>query len=163
MPRTGARAISTISTNGAWRAALRHHRDWFLLGGDLYTAYTFVAVPALVFGAGATGFFALPYTILIYPFAFVVFPKLWSVAKRHGYVTASDFVRARYDSRALALAVAVTGIVATLPYIALQLVGLEVVIGGLGFNTTGLVGDLPLVIAFAIPAATYTSGLRAPP
>ena len=36
---------------------------WFLLGGDLYTAYTFIAVPALVFGAGATGFFALPYTI----------------------------------------------------------------------------------------------------
>jgi len=136
---------------------------WFLLGGDLYTAYTFIAVPALVFGAGATGFFALPYTVLIYPFAFVVFPKLWSVAKRHGYVTAADFVRARYDSRALALAIAVTGIVATLPYIALQLVGLEVVIGGLGFNTTGLVGDLPLIIAFAILAAyTYTSGLRAP-
>jgi len=136
---------------------------WFLLGGDLYTAYTFIAVPALVFGAGATGFFAVPYTVLIYPFAFVVFPKLWSVAKRHGYVTAADFVRARYDSRALALAVAVTGIVATLPYIALQLVGLEVVIGGLGFNTTGLVGDLPLIIAFAILAAyTYTSGLRAP-
>ena len=33
---------------------------WFLVGGDLYTAYTFVAVPALVFGAGAIGFFALP-------------------------------------------------------------------------------------------------------
>src|SRR5690348_9422831 len=81
---------------------------WFLLGGDLYTAYTFVAVPALVFGAGATGFFALPYTILIYPFAFVVFPKLWSIAKRHGYVTAADFVHARYNSRMLALAVAVT-------------------------------------------------------
>ena len=24
---------------------------WFLLGGDLYTAYTFIAVPALVFGS----------------------------------------------------------------------------------------------------------------
>src|SRR4051795_2550773 len=91
---------------------------WFLLGGDLYTAYTFVAVPALVFGAGATGFFALPYTILIYPFAFVVFPKLWSIAKRHGYVTSADFVSARYGSRMLALAIAVTGIVATMPYIA---------------------------------------------
>ena len=34
---------------------------WFLLGGDLYTAYTFVAVPALVFGLGAIGFFAVPY------------------------------------------------------------------------------------------------------
>ncbi|ONB50098.1 sodium:solute symporter [Burkholderia pseudomallei] len=136
---------------------------WFLLGGDLYTAYTFVAVPALVFGAGAMGFFALPYTILIYPFAFVVFPKLWSIAKRHGYVTAADFVNARYGSRSLALAVAVTGIVATMPYIALQLVGIEVVIGGLGFDTKGFIGDLPLIIAFAILAAyTYTSGLRAP-
>jgi solute:Na+ symporter, SSS family len=136
---------------------------WFLLGGDLYTAYTFVAVPAVVFGAGATGFFALPYTILIYPFAFVVFPKLWAIAKRHRYVTSADFVNARYGSRTLALAVAVTGIVATMPYIALQLVGIEVVIGALGFDTTGFVGDLPLIIAFAILAAyTYTSGLRAP-
>lgn len=136
---------------------------WFLLGGDLYTAYTFVAVPALMFGAGAVGFFALPYTILIYPFAFVVFPKLWSVARKHGYVTSADFVNARYGSKLLALAIAVTGIVATMPYIALQLVGIEVVIGALGFHTGGLVGDLPLIIAFVILAAyTYTSGLRAP-
>jgi SSS family solute:Na+ symporter len=136
---------------------------WFLVGGDLYTAYTFIAVPALVFGAGAMGFFAVPYTILIYPFAFVVLPKLWNVAKRQGYVTSADFVSARYGSRMLALAVAVTGILATMPYIALQLVGIEVVIGGLGFDTSGFVGDLPLIIAFAILAAyTYTSGLRAP-
>src|SRR5205085_9271211 len=108
---------------------------WFLLGGDIYTAYTFVAVPALMFGAGAVGFFAVPYTIMVYPFAFVVFPKLWQVAKQHGFVTAADFVQARYGSSALALAIAVTGIVATMPYIALQLVGLQVVIGALGFNT----------------------------
>ncbi|PMS36039.1 SSS family solute:Na+ symporter [Trinickia symbiotica] len=136
---------------------------WFLVGGDLYTAYTFVAVPALVFGAGAMGFFAVPYTILIYPFGFLVLPKLWSVAKRHGYVTAADFVSARHGSRMLALAIAVTGIIATMPYIALQLVGIEVVIGALGFDTSGFAGDLPLIIAFAILAAyTYTSGLRAP-
>ena len=34
--------------------------SWFLLGGDLYTAYTFIAVPALVYGVGALGFFAVP-------------------------------------------------------------------------------------------------------
>src|ERR1700710_860264 len=50
---------------------------WFLLGGDLYTAYTFIAVPALVYGVGAQGFFALPYTILIYPLIFMVMPRLW--------------------------------------------------------------------------------------
>jgi SSS family solute:Na+ symporter len=136
---------------------------WFLLGGDLYTAYTFIAVPALAFGAGAVAFFAVPYTIIVYPFVFVVFPRLWSVAKRHGYITAADFVRGRYGNRWLALAVAVTGLVATMPYIALQLVGLQVVIAAMGVPTAGLLGDLPLVIAFLILAAfTYTSGLRAP-
>lgn len=136
---------------------------WFLLGGDLYTAYTFVAVPALVFGAGAIGFFALPYTIIVYPFVFVVFPRLWSVSQKHGYVTASDFVHGRFDSQPLALAVAVTGIFATMPYIALQLVGIQVVLAGMGISGTGFVSDLPLIIAFVILAAfTYTSGLRAP-
>ncbi|MCC7463924.1 MAG: sodium:solute symporter [Gammaproteobacteria bacterium] len=136
---------------------------WFLLGGDLYTAYSFIAVPALVFGAGALGFFAVPYTLIIYPFVFVVFPRLWSVAHRHGFVTGGDFVRARYGSPTLALVIALTGILATMPYIALQLVGMEVVIAALGFDGQGWLGHLPLIVAFAILAAyTYSSGLRAP-
>jgi solute:Na+ symporter, SSS family len=131
---------------------------WFLLGGDLYTAYTFIAVPALMFGAGAVGFFAVPYTIFVYPIMFTVFPRLWSVAHAKGYVTAADFVRGRFGNHTLALAIAITGIVATMPYIALQLVGIEAVIAGLGIH-----GELPLVIAFVVLAAyTYTSGLRAP-
>ena len=136
---------------------------WFLLGGDLYTAYTFIAVPALVFTAGAMGFFAVPYTVLVYPLVFLIFPRMWSVARKHGFVTASDFVKGRYGHHGLALAVAMTGIVATMPYIALQLVGLETVIGALGFDTHGFAGHMPLVIAFVILAAfTYSSGLRAP-
>ena len=105
---------------------------WFLIGGDLYTAYTFIAVPALAFGAGAIAFFAVPYTIVIYPLLFLVFPRLWAVVHKHGYITAADFVRGRFGNRWLALAIAVTGIVATMPYIALQLVGIQVVIGAHG-------------------------------
>jgi solute:Na+ symporter, SSS family len=139
---------------------------WFLMGGDLYTAYTFIAVPALMFGAGATGFFAIPYATLMYPLLFLCFPRLWAVAHRHGYVTAADFVRGRFNSRPLALAVAVTGIVATMPYIALQLTGMQVVIAALGLNyaiAVPMVGpvSLPLLAAFVVLAAyTYTSGLR---
>src|SRR5579871_446798 len=136
---------------------------WFLIGGDLYTAYTFVAVPALAFGAGAIAFFAVPYTIIIYPLLFVAFPRIWAVSHKHGYITAADFVRGRFGNRWLALAITITGIVATMPYIALQLVGLQVVIGGLGIVGEGWIGDLPLIIAFVILAAfTYSSGLRAP-
>ena len=136
---------------------------WFLVGGDVYTAYTFIAVPALAFGAGAVAFFAVPYTIIIYPLVFLVFRRLWHVCSKHGYITAGDFVRGRFANRWLALAVTVTGIVATMPYIALQLVGIQVVIGALGISGTGLAADLPLLIAFAVLAAfTYSSGLRAP-
>jgi len=141
---------------------------WFLLGGDLYTAYTFIAVPALVFGAGAPGFFAVPYTILMFPLLFLAFPRLWSVAHARGYVTAADFVRGRFGSRGLSLAVAATGIVATMPYIALQLVGMQVVLAAMGLNMSlnvpgfGAV-DVPLLVAFTVLAFyTYSSGLRAP-
>ncbi|HEX8109118.1 MAG TPA: sodium:solute symporter [Kofleriaceae bacterium] len=164
---------------GSWRRpATMHHLDewglggrnfggwitWFLIGGDIYTAYTFVAVPALLFATGATGFFAMPYTVILYPIAFLPLIRLWSVSHRHGFVTPADFVRARFGSPTLALLVAITGIVATMPYIALQLVGIEAVL-----KTIGLTGDdfvtkhLPLIIAFGILAAyTYQSGLRAP-
>src|SRR5579859_940918 len=136
---------------------------WFLLGGDVYTAYTFIAVPALVYGAGALGFFALPYTIIVYPLVFLVLPRLWRVAHQHHYVTGADFIRGRYDSPTLALVIAVTGLLATLPYIALQLVGMEVIIAALGFPASGWAADVPLIVAFVVLAAyTYTSGLRAP-
>src|SRR6478735_2673065 len=85
---------------------------WFLLGGDLYTAYTFVAVPAAMFATGA-----------------------------------------------------VAGFVATMPYIALQLVGIQAVleVAGLGGGDNIVAKDAPLFIAFAVLAAyTYSSGLRAP-
>src|SRR6195952_2154727 len=96
---------------------------WFLVGGDFHTAYTIIAVPALVYAVGAYGFFALPYTIVVYPFVFMVMPVLWKVAHANGHVTAADVVHGTYKSRGLELAVAITGMVATMPYIALQLIG----------------------------------------
>jgi SSS family solute:Na+ symporter len=140
---------------------------WFLLGGDLYTAYTFIAVPAAVFGAGAvTGFFAVSYTIIVFPIALIFLPRLWSIARTHDYITPADFVRGRYGSRGLSLAMAFTGILALMPYIALQLVGIQAVLTVMGVGTSSTntyVKDLPLFIAFLILAIyTYVSGLRAP-
>ena len=131
---------------------------WFLIGGDLYTAYTVIAVPAALYGAGAMGFFALPYAVLAYPYMMVVLPRMWTVCHRHGYVTFADFVGGRYGNRWLTVAIAATGVLALMPYIALQLVGIRVVIAALGVQ-----GEWPLAAAFVVLAAyTYSSGLRAP-
>jgi SSS family solute:Na+ symporter len=139
---------------------------WFLLGGDLYTAYTFIAVPALVFGAGAIGFYAVSYTIMVFPIVIIFLPRLWSVSRVHNYITPADFIRGRYGSRGLALSAAFTGILALMPYIALQLVGIQAVLTVMGVGTSSgntFVKDLPLFIAFAVLAIfTYVSGLRAP-
>ena len=140
--------------------------SWFLLGGDIYTAYTFIAVPALVYATGAAGFYALSYTIMVFPIVFVFGPRLWSVARARGYVTPGEFVRGRHGSQGLGLAVTVTGILATMPYIALQLVGIESVLTVLGVGRTAgnvFVRDLPLTIAFVVLAGyTFLAGLRAP-
>jgi SSS family solute:Na+ symporter len=131
---------------------------WFLIGGDLYTAYTVIAVPAALFGAGALGFFAIPYCICSFPIMMLVLPPLWRVCRDNGYITLADYVRGRYQSRWLAVALALTGILATMPYIALQLIGMREVIAALGIK-----GEWPLIAAFVILAAyTYSSGLRAP-
>jgi solute:Na+ symporter, SSS family len=131
---------------------------WFLVGGDFYTAYTIIAVPALVYAVGAYGFFALPYTIIVYPFVFAVMPALWRTAKESGYVTAADVVYGKYGSRWLELAVAITAVIATMPYIALQLVGMASVFAALGLH-----GEIPLIIAFLVLAVyTYSAGIRAP-
>jgi SSS family solute:Na+ symporter len=139
---------------------------WFLLGGDLYTAYTFIAVPALVFGSGSIGFYAVAYTIMVFPVVFIFLPRLWSVCRVHGYITPADFIRGRYGSRGLALASAFTGILALMPYIALQLVGIQAVLTVMGVGASSsntFVKDLPLFVAFLVLAIfTYVSGLRAP-
>jgi len=129
---------------------------WFLQGGSVYTTYSFIAVPALVFGAGAIGFFALPYLIITYIVAFLVVPKLWDLAKARGYVTPADFVRDRFADRTLAAAITLTGLVATMPYIALQVYGIEIC-----FSEIGLPVEASLWTAFALLALiTYVSGLR---
>jgi solute:Na+ symporter, SSS family len=129
---------------------------WFLQGGSVYTTYAFVAVPALVYGAGAIGFFALPYLVVTYIVAFLVVPRLWQLAHDRGHVTPADFVRDRFGSRPLAAAVTLTGIVATMPYIALQVYGIEICMAQIGLPV-----QASLWTAFALLAViTYVSGLR---
>ena len=74
--------------------------SWFLLGGDFYTAYTFIAVPALVYGVGALGFFAVPYTTIAYPIAFVVLVRFWGDRAPARLCDRADFVRDRFGCRA---------------------------------------------------------------
>jgi SSS family solute:Na+ symporter len=155
------RRPDSIHSLEEWGLGGRAFGNWvtfFLLSGDVYTAYTFVAVPTLVYGIGAAGFFPMPFLVIVYPMLFVVLARFWSVCHVHGFVTPAEFVRARFGSRGLGTIVAVLGIVATMPYIALQLIGIEAV-----FEVMGLPKGWPLTVAFIVLALyTFNSGLRGP-
>lgn len=132
--------------------------NWFLLGGDLFTAYTFIAVPALVFGQGAIALYSIPYDVVIFPIVFLVMPRLWRACRERGHVTTADYVTDRFGSPTLGRVIGLTGIVATVPYIALQMFGIEIVLAQMGVPVAGA-----LLAAFAVLASfTYLSGLRAP-
>jgi SSS family solute:Na+ symporter len=131
---------------------------WFLIGGASYTAYTFVAVPSLVWGTGAFGFYAMPFALFTTPLVYLMSTRIWSVSHAHGFITYPEFVRARFGSRTAALLVAIISIVATMPYIAVQLIALQAV-----FKVVGMTGEWPLLISLAILSiTTFRGGLRAP-
>jgi SSS family solute:Na+ symporter len=131
---------------------------WFLLGGASYTAYTFIAIPSLTFATGSFGFFAMPFAICTLPLVFVASTRIWSVSHAHGFVSGAEFARARFGSRTVGTLVAIVGIVATMPYIAVQLVALQAV-----FKVIGINGEWPLLISLGlISITTFRSGLRAP-
>src|SRR5437867_11939636 len=92
-----------------WRRGnLNHIHEWslagrrlgttlvfFLIATDLYTAYSFVAIPSGIFAKGTLYFFAIPHIMLTIGVALVTMPKLWTLSLERGYITASDFVKDR--------------------------------------------------------------------
>jgi SSS family solute:Na+ symporter len=77
---------------------------FFLLGADIYTAYSFVALPSGVFAKGSLYF--LTYAALTFGVALVTMPRLWALSKEKGYITASDFIKDRFGSTTLAASIA---------------------------------------------------------
>ncbi|MFD7015308.1 sodium:solute symporter [Streptomyces sp. NPDC059928] len=133
-----------------------------LLGGTIYTAYTLFAVPGLAYATGGFSLYTLVYTLLLTPAAIVLLPLLRGIAGRHGLVTAADFARARHGSHALSLAIALTGLLATMPYLALQVVGLEAALRVMGASPRSPQGLVCIVLIFALLITVYLpGGLRA--
>ncbi|WP_291492239.1 sodium:solute symporter [Desulfurella sp.] len=144
-----------------WSLGGRHFGTfivWFLIGGDVYTAYTLIAIPGLAYGAGVLALFATSYVIMTYPIVFLTMPRLWNVAKRHDFITAGDYVEKVFDSKFLALIVGIIGILAELPYIGLQIFGMNFML-----SVTHVPSNITIIISLLLVMGfTVFNGLRAP-
>jgi SSS family solute:Na+ symporter len=134
---------------------------WFLIGADVYTAYTFLGLTSSAFKGGSIAFFATPYVVLAYPLAYFFLPKIWKVGKEHKFTTLADYIKGRFDSKLFSVLVAITGVLMLIPYIDLQLSGIQdtLEIAGTGYiNVTFVVIMSFLLVAFY----TFFSGIKAP-
>jgi len=134
---------------------------WFLIGADVYTAYTFLGLTGYGYSLGAPALFATPYVVLAYPLAFYFLPKIWAVAAEFKMTTFADYTRERFTSPVLSFLVALSGIAFLVPYIDLQLAGIQNTVQVAGSGTIS--STAVLVISFLLVGLyTFFSGIKAP-
>jgi SSS family solute:Na+ symporter len=132
---------------------------WVLLAGEIYTTFTFLGIAGLSYSQGAPAFYVMAYGGCAYVIGYFLAPAVWRVAKEKNLLTGPDFFETRYNSRALGVSVALLQFVMVVPYVALQLSGLQILlrIAGYGaYDATAAVSIAFLVLALFV----FTAGLR---
>lgn len=132
---------------------------WVLLAGEVFTAFTFLGAAGWAYGRGAPALYILAYGTIGFTIGYFFLPCVWRIGKERGLLTAPDFLSDRFDSKALGIAVAALQVVLIVPYVTLQLSGLQklLTIAGYGvFNATVAACTAFLLIA----AFVFATGLR---
>ncbi len=133
---------------------------FFLLAGEIYTTFTFLGASGWAYGYGGASYYIIAYGALAYGLGYWLLPPIWRYAQERKLYSQTDFFVAKYDSRALGVGIALVGILAMFPYLALQLEGLGLIVE---VTTGGRIGALPAVLlgTFALTLYVMVSGIRA--
>ena len=132
---------------------------WILLAGEIYTSFTFLGAAGWAYGKGAPAFYIMAYGAVAYMVGYFYLPYVWRIGKERNLLTWPDFLIDRYGSKTLGIAVALLQFFLTVPYVTLQLTGLQILltIAGYGhYNATAAVSIAFMLIAVFV----FTSGLR---
>lgn len=121
-----------------------------------YSAFMLVGLAGLVYkgGVGALGFEFVYFSGMVLVAYFG--PRFWLVGKEYNYITPSDLLSDRYQSRAVGVVTAVASCLFLIPYSAVQLAGVGYLLSGMTDNqisfTTGTVIALVLALVFSLIA-----------
>jgi len=132
---------------------------WLLLAGEIYTTFTFLGAAGWAYGKGAPAYYILCYGTLAYIISFFLAPPIHRIARERGYLTGPDFFRDRYGSRLLGALVALLGFVMLVPYVTLQLTGLQILLQIAGFGAINAVTAVAIGF-FVVAIFTFAAGLH---
>jgi SSS family solute:Na+ symporter len=133
--------------------------NWFILAGEIYTAFAFLGASGWAYSRGGPTFYILGYGALAYVVGYYILPTISPIGRKHGLMTQPDLIEHLYDSKNLSLLTAIIGVGFLLPYLQLQLTGLGLIIETCSY---GQLTRVPaMLIAFALVTCfVYLSGLK---
>lgn len=133
--------------------------NWFILAGEIYTAFAFLGASGWAYARGGPTFYILGYGALAYLVGYYILPAISPIGRKYGLMTQPDLVEHLYQSKFLGILTACIGVAFLLPYLQLQLTGLGLIIETCSY---GQIPRVPaMLIAFTLVAAfVYLSGLK---
>jgi len=132
---------------------------WFMMGGTVFSAFSFLGGPGMAFSQGAASYFVPAYIALgILPW-YVLGPKVGRIGARKNFFTLGDFLGDRYQSKALTVLVGLISVLAFIQYLTLQIKGMAFIFNIL---TDGVIPYwLGALLAYGIVVSyVATSGVR---
>src|SRR4051812_1702617 len=116
---------------------------FLLMAGEIYSTFTFLGGAGLVYGSGGAAYYILGYGTLAYILSYWLLPAVWRYCTPRKLLSQADFFVSKFDSRALGVIVSMVAVAAMIPYLALQLKGLGIIVSatsGGSVSSTGGVG-----------------------
>jgi SSS family solute:Na+ symporter len=132
---------------------------WLLSAGEVYTSFTFLGAAGWAYSRGAPAFYIICYLTVSCITVFFYMPPIWRIAQQHGLLTNSDYFAHRYQSRALGFLTGLVGVVFMIPYITLQLTGLQILLQIAGYGAIDSIRAAGVAFGLVI-GFVLISGLR---
>ncbi|MCF3948035.1 sodium:solute symporter family protein [Acidiphilium sp. AL] len=157
--RSGRRTSATLTGWMVDDRSMGPLLTWFLLGTEIYTAFTFLGLAGFAYAKGAGIFYNVGTNDVGYALGFFILPAIGMIGRRFGHVTQSDFIADRYQSKGLGIIVAFSTAIILIAYIDLNIVGLGAILAVLTNHRLNLLSAD--TIGFAVlTLAVFFGGIR---
>lgn len=101
---------------------------WLLMAGENYTSYTFLGAAGWAYSKGIRAFYVFCSFTIACVISYFILPPMWKKARDFNLLTNADYLQNCYASRWLGAFSALLGIVALIPFITLQLTGIQILV-----------------------------------
>src|SRR6478735_2131748 len=132
---------------------------FLLMAGEIYSTFTFLGGAGFVYGSGGAAYYILGYGTLAYVLSYYLLPAVWRYATPRRLVSQADVFTSAYGSRAFGILVSVVAVAAMIPYLALQLKGLGIIVSQTSYGAISATAAIWMG-AIALSVYVAASGIR---